>query len=96
VREKLELWREDYKQVRPHSALDDASPLVFAANWARSSAVGRKAAPAKDMPTCSLQRAPASHPEPAELSGLPSAEVKGGAEKLQLTPRQAAANRAFC
>jgi putative transposase len=31
VREKLERWRTDYNQVRPHSALDDHSPQAFAA-----------------------------------------------------------------
>jgi putative transposase len=82
VREKLELWREDYNQVRPHSALDDASPRVFAANWVRSSAVARSATPAKNLPACALQGAPASDPEPRQLSGPPSATVKGGAEKL--------------
>jgi putative transposase len=96
VREKLELWREDYNQVRPHSALDDASPRAFAANWKRGSAVARSATPAKDLPACALQCAPASDPELAELFAPPSTEVKGGAEKLLPTQRQAAANRAFC
>jgi putative transposase len=30
VREKLELWRQDYNQVRPHSSLHDHPPAVFA------------------------------------------------------------------
>ena len=34
VREKLELWRQDYNQVRPHSSLDDHPPAVFARQWA--------------------------------------------------------------
>src|ERR1700722_18972717 len=34
VREKLELWRQDYNQVRPHSSLGDQPPEVFARQWA--------------------------------------------------------------
>jgi putative transposase len=33
VREKLERWRQDYNQVRPHSALGDHPPETFAAGW---------------------------------------------------------------
>ena len=33
VREKLELWRQDYNQVRPHSSLGDHPPEVFARQW---------------------------------------------------------------
>jgi putative transposase len=33
VREKLELWRQDYNQVRPHSSLHDHPPAVFAQQW---------------------------------------------------------------
>jgi putative transposase len=33
VREKLELWRRDYNQVRPHSSLNDHPPAVFARQW---------------------------------------------------------------
>jgi putative transposase len=33
VREKLELWRQDYNQVRPHSSLHDHPPAVFARQW---------------------------------------------------------------
>jgi putative transposase len=36
VREKLERWRKDYNQVRPHSGLDDQSPEAFAVSWVRS------------------------------------------------------------
>jgi putative transposase len=42
VREKLELWRQDYNQVRPHSALDDYAPQQFEQYW-RSSALVRTA-----------------------------------------------------
>jgi putative transposase len=34
VREKLELWRQDYNQVRPHSSLHDQPPAIFARQWA--------------------------------------------------------------
>jgi putative transposase len=33
ARHKLALWREDYNQHRPHSALDDRTPAEFAASW---------------------------------------------------------------
>jgi putative transposase len=33
ARKKLALWREDYNQHRPHSALDDRTPAEFAASW---------------------------------------------------------------
>jgi putative transposase len=33
VRAKLERWRQDYNQVRPHSALRDNAPALFAAQW---------------------------------------------------------------
>ena len=38
VRDKLERWRQDYNQVRPHSALADHPPEVFAASWAEAAA----------------------------------------------------------
>ena len=36
VRDKLERWRLDYNQVRPHSALGDRSPEEFAREWRAS------------------------------------------------------------
>jgi putative transposase len=33
VREKLEVWRQDFNQVRPHSSLHDQPPAVFARQW---------------------------------------------------------------
>jgi putative transposase len=33
VRQKLEAWRQDYNQVRPHSSLHDHPPAVFARQW---------------------------------------------------------------
>ena len=80
VREKLELWCEDYNQVRPHSALEDRSPQAFAAswNWNRSSAVARTTVPAKDAPARAVHCASASNPKPEPPFGPPSAAVKGG------------------
>jgi putative transposase len=49
VREKLELCRQDYNQVRPHSALADRSPEEFARDWRQSSATPlRMAGPAEE------------------------------------------------
>lgn len=33
ARDKLEQWRQDYNQVRPHSALGDRAPQEFANDW---------------------------------------------------------------
>jgi putative transposase len=82
VREKLERWREDYNQVRPHSALNDRSPRAFAVSWMLSSASARTTSPAKDAPAYAVQYAAASDPNLGQLSGPPSATVKGEAEKL--------------
>lgn len=43
VRDKLERWRRDYNQVRPHSALRDSAPAVFAAQWIATAAPGPEA-----------------------------------------------------
>lgn len=43
VRDKLERWRRDYNQVRPHSALRDSAPAVFAAQWTETAAPGPEA-----------------------------------------------------
>jgi putative transposase len=45
TREKLEAWRQDYNQVRPHSALGDEAPKAFAAAWSRSVSAGSELAP---------------------------------------------------
>ena len=46
VRDKLERWRQDYNQVRPHSALRDSAPALFAAQWAETAAPGPEPVPA--------------------------------------------------
>jgi hypothetical protein len=38
VSEKLECWRLDYKQVRPHAALSDRAPEEFVRDWQQLSA----------------------------------------------------------
>jgi putative transposase len=38
VRDKLECWRQDYNLVRPHSALHDNAPALFAAQWTATAA----------------------------------------------------------
>ena len=57
VRDKLERWRQDYNQVRPHSSLGDHPPEVFARQWATTAAPrpekhpdGRKKAALCDLP----------------------------------------------
>jgi transposase InsO family protein len=46
VREKLELWRQDYNRGRPHSALHDSAPADFAAQWQATGSPAPKALPA--------------------------------------------------
>ena len=46
VREKLARWQEDYNGTRPHSALQDHAPAVFAADW---SAAARTANAAHEL-----------------------------------------------
>ncbi len=60
VHEKLELWRQDYNQVRPHSSLHDHPPAVFARQWVTTAAPrpgtnrdGRERAAPKDLPEVS-------------------------------------------
>jgi putative transposase len=47
VRDKLERWRRDYNQVRPHSALRDSAPAVFAAQWTEAAAPGPEPVPVR-------------------------------------------------
>ena len=82
VRDKLERWRDDYNQVRPHSALDDQNPRAFAATWTASSSRASTTWPANHTPACVVQSATASDPAAGQLFVPPSAEVKDGAEKL--------------
>ncbi len=39
ARDKLEQWRRDYNQVRPHSALGDSAPEEFARAWQTGAAI---------------------------------------------------------
>jgi len=34
ARQKIETWRRDYNEFRPHSSLEDMTPNEFAENWA--------------------------------------------------------------
>src|ERR1700704_3233774 len=43
VRDKLERWRQDYNQGRPHSSLRDSAPAVFAAKWIATAEPGPEA-----------------------------------------------------
>jgi len=82
VREKLARWRNDYNQLRPHSALADRSPEEFVRGWRESSAASlRTAGPAKQMPAGAVQGSDAAKPESLQLF-VPPSDMKGGAEKL--------------
>ena len=85
VRDKLARWRDDYNQVRPHSALRDATPAAFTRSWqeTRSATVARTA-PARRK-ACRPARCRArrlANPKPRQLSGPPVWAVRAGAEKL--------------
>jgi putative transposase len=82
VKEKLERWREDYNQVRPHSSLGDRSPDEFTRAWKESSASSsRTAGPAKEAPADAVQSDDAADPKFIKLF-VPPSDVKGGSEKL--------------
>ena len=83
VPDKLERWRQDYNQVRPHSALGDRTPEEFARlsrqQWSEDSA--RTAGPANQLLAGAVQRVDSSIKKSKQLFDPPS-DVKGGAEKL--------------
>jgi putative transposase len=82
VRDKLERWRQDYNQVRPHSASADRAPEEFARAWQLSSAAAlRTAWPADQLPSGAVQSSAAADPKPESFSPHPHPEVKGGGEK---------------
>jgi len=81
VREKLERWRQDYNRVRPHSSLGDRAPEEFAHQWKQWSAAGTRTAGPAQL-AGAVQSVPPAVEEPIQLFVPPSAEVKGGAEKL--------------
>jgi len=81
VREKLERWRLDYNQVRPHSALADRSPEGFARDWKESSAASlRTAWPANPAPAGAVHCSDTADPKPLQLF-VPPSDMKGGAKK---------------
>jgi hypothetical protein len=83
VRDKLERWRQDYNQVRPHSALADRAPEEFARAWQQSSTTAlRTAWPANQSPYGAVQSSAAADPKSESFSPHPRPEVKGGGEKL--------------
>jgi len=88
VKEKVEHWRQDYNQVRPHSSLDDRSPEEFARKWKESSAASlRTAGPAKRAPADAVQRNSTADPKPIQLF-VPPSDVKGESEKLSQNKAQ--------
>ena len=50
AREKLEAWRRDYNLRRPHSALRDEAPVVFAETWSKSASSDSELAPSPKSP----------------------------------------------
>jgi Integrase core domain len=64
ARRKIEQWRIEYNQERPHSSLGYLTPEEFAAKNQMSSAIARTAWPADQELASALRRAPASDPKP--------------------------------
>jgi len=97
AREKLECWREDYNQLRPHSALGDRPPAQYARDWQQSSATPlRTAGPPKRAPAGAVQCSEAADPKPIQLSGPPSVNMKGGPEKLVIDSTEETGEKATC
>ena len=85
VRDKLARWRDDYNQVRPHSALRDATPAAFtrSSQRTRSTTVARAARPSARLAGPRVAgRAGLRNPKPRQLSGPPVWAVRAGAEGL--------------
>ena len=78
VREKLERWRNDYNEVRPHSALNDQSPQTFATTWAPSVASASIPWPANYTLAGVARSAAAANPDPRQLFVRPSVEEGRG------------------
>jgi putative transposase len=92
VREKLERWRLDYNQVRPHSALGDRSPEEFVREWRASSATSlRTAGPVKEALAGAVHCIAAANPKLIQLSGSPPVKMRGEAENLPSAPAGKAA-----
>ena len=73
VREKLECWRLDYNQARPHSALGDRSPEEFVREWKESSAASsRTAGPANQTPAGAVHCSDTADPKLTPLFVPPS------------------------
>ena len=83
ARERLERWRQDYNQLRPHSALGDRSPTQYVREWEQSSATPlRTAGPAKQTPAGAVHGSDAAGSKTLQLFGPPQIEMRGAAEKL--------------
>lgn len=54
ARARLASWRQDYNQVRPHSALGDRAPAEFAADWVQPPQLAPLAGAAEPMGTLPL------------------------------------------
>jgi hypothetical protein len=97
VREKLELWRQGYNQLRPHSGLRDRTPEEFARGWRHewSENSARTAGPAKRLLAGAVQCVDSSVQESEPLS-VPPSDLKGGAEKLPSARAQPASQTSNC
>lgn len=73
VREKLERWRQDYNQVRPHSSLADRAPSEFARLWHKewNEALARTAGPAEQKLADAVQCADPSVEDLNSFSSRP-------------------------
>lgn len=90
AREKLEHWRRDYNQKRPHSALDDRTPEEFARTVeCRPFALPMvgKADPRSRQGFAAAGQKPPALDTPADLPSNPKIRAKGLSERLGLIER---------
>jgi putative transposase len=81
ARERIEAWRIDYNQVRPHSSLGYQTPEEFAAKMASATGCG-KDAPWKPWktPKAEFSPVPTALGNPAENAGFPLSHSPGDGE----------------
>ncbi len=78
ARERIEAWRQDYNQVRPHSSLGYQTPGEFAEKFAAAQGCG-KAAPWKPWktPRAEFSPVPTALGNPAQNAGFPLSHSPG-------------------
>ena len=85
ARRKIEAWREDYNQHRPHSSLAYRTPAEFARRWSPSpstTVVEQTGEPVKD--SLAARKTGASLTDSPVYSKAPNTRVKGKSEGVMI------------